>query len=67
MSDNSSIDPGNGENMMIKDLRKKLYGDENAGPVEPLKNEKICIFCGSYNDLLEFKGTYICKKCLQDI
>lgn len=67
MNDKKNNKAGFAENKMIKNLRERLYGSAEAGPTEPLKNEKKCIFCGSFNDLIKFKDRYICRKCLKDI
>ncbi len=31
------------------------------------KYELNCIFCGSTDDLIEYKGKLICKKCAEEI
>ena len=31
------------------------------------KYELDCIFCGSTDDLIEYKGKLICKKCAEEI
>ncbi|MBU3131564.1 AbrB/MazE/SpoVT family DNA-binding domain-containing protein [Clostridium gasigenes] len=31
------------------------------------KYEPACIFCGESNDITEFKGKRICKKCKSDL
>ncbi|MBU3102961.1 AbrB/MazE/SpoVT family DNA-binding domain-containing protein [Clostridium gasigenes] len=31
------------------------------------KYEPACIFCGEANDITEFKGKRICKKCKSDL
>ncbi|RCW40290.1 MULTISPECIES: hypothetical protein [unclassified Halanaerobium] len=58
---------GTGENKMIKNLRERLYGDAEKGSTELLNDEEKCIFCGNFNNLIKFKDTYICRKCLEDI
>ncbi len=67
MSKKKNINSGSAENKMIKNLRERLYGGAEDGPAEPLKDEKVCIFCGSFNNLVKFKDAYICRKCLEDI
>jgi len=54
------------EKEMIRELRKKIYGNSQAGP-EYVFSDKHCIFCGSESELQEYKNSYICSKCLNDI
>ncbi len=56
----------NAEIEMIKELRKKIYGDCDAGPKYPF-SDNHCIFCGSESELQEYKNSYICSNCLSDI
>lgn len=30
------------------------------------KHEPACVFCGSANDVVNFKGKNVCKACLKD-
>lgn len=39
-----------------------MYAEENNIKVED--KEKICEICGEKEYLIEFKGKYICKKCV---
>lgn len=64
-----------GRVVIPKELRKVL----NINEKDPLEiytdGEQIilkkynpgCTFCGSMDDLIEFGGTYICKKCRKAI
>jgi len=56
----------NAEMEMIKELRKRIYGDSDAGPEYPFSDHK-CIFCGDESDLQSYKDSYICEDCLSDI
>lgn len=66
MNDNGEDKRHNAEREMIINLRKKIYGDSNAGPEYPFA-DKHCIFCGSKSELQEYKNSYICSSCLMDI
>ncbi len=57
------------------ELRRTL-GIEERDPLEIAleedrlilrKHETACIFCGSCEDLLEYRGKLLCEKCLQEI
>lgn len=54
------------EREMIGELRKKIYGDSNAGPDYPF-SKRSCVFCGIESELQEYKNYYICEDCLTDI
>lgn len=56
----------NAEKEMIRDLRKRIYGESDAGPEYPF-SDKNCVFCGSKSDLEIYKDSYICQECLEDI
>jgi len=56
----------NAEKEMIRDLRKRIYGESDAGPEYPY-SDKYCVFCGSKSDLQTYKESYICQECLEDI
>lgn len=66
MSDNNQDKTVNGEVKMIRDLRKRIYGESDAGPDYPF-SDRQCIFCGSESELVLYKNSYICKDCLEDI
>jgi hypothetical protein len=51
---------------MISDLRKRIYGDSDAGPKYSYSQQN-CIFCGAESELQKYKDSYICKNCLADI
>lgn len=56
----------NAEMEMIRELRKRIYGDSDAGP-EYLLADNNCIFCGAESELQKYKNSYICEDCLSDI
>ncbi|ADO76790.1 hypothetical protein [Halanaerobium praevalens] len=60
---NSDLSP---EKEMIRDLRKRIYGQSDAGPELPV-SDKNCVFCGSKSDLKKYKDSYICNECLNGI
>lgn len=68
MSDNINNEKQeiNGEVKMIRDLRKRIYGGKDAGPEFPISNQH-CIFCAAKENLILYKGFYVCEKCLHDI
>ena len=43
----------------------EIYVDDNMVMLK--KYEPACIFCGSCEDLLEYRGKLLCEKCLQEI
>lgn len=64
-----------GRIVVPKEMRKKM-GIANSDPVEfYVDGDKIiltkyvpsCSFCGSDNDVEEFKGKKICRACLDEI
>lgn len=64
-----------GRIVVPKEIRKKL-GIENTDPVEIyVEDEKIilkkyqpsCHFCGSVDNLTEFKGKKICSACIKTL
>lgn len=56
----------NAEMEMIKDLRKRVYGDDETSSKNSYSNNQ-CVFCGSDNDLHTYKNEYICDTCLSDL
>jgi len=56
----------NAEMEMIKDLRKRIYGDSDSSFKNKYSNHQ-CIFCGSENNLHLYKKKYICHTCLSDL
>jgi transcriptional pleiotropic regulator of transition state genes len=64
-----------GRLVIPKELRRTL-GIESGNPVEIYtegetiilkKYAPACIFCGEANDVINYKGKNICKKCLNEI
>ena len=64
-----------GRIVVPKEMRKNL-GIEEGDPLEIYsegdsiilkKKQRSCIFCGSDEELSEFKEKYICKECLSDV
>ena len=64
-----------GRIVVPKEMRRKM-GIENGDPVEIYvdgdkiiltKYEPCCIFCGSEEDVVEFKGKKMCAACLDAI
>ena len=64
-----------GRVVVPKELRKKL-GIENTDPVEIyVEGEKIiltkyhpaCHFCGSSDDVTEFKSKMVCRSCVKEL
>lgn len=68
MSDNINNEEKeiNGEVKMIRDLRKRIYGESDAGPEFPISDHH-CIFCAAKENLISYKDSYICEDCLKDI
>ena len=63
-----------GRIVIPKELRRVL-NIENSDPVEIYtdgdsiilkKYERDCLFCGKADNLIDFKGKPICKKCLKE-
>ncbi|MGM0602114.1 MAG: hypothetical protein ACQESS_02240 [Bacillota bacterium] len=67
MRNKKDLKSASAEDMIIKNLRERLSEDAKEDLVEPQKDEESCVFCGSIDDLIEFKNSYICRKCLEDI
>ena len=64
-----------GRVVVPKELRKKL-GIENTDPVEIyVEGEKIiltkyhpaCHFCGSFENVVEFKSKTVCRACIDEL
>lgn len=64
-----------GRVVVPKELRKKL-GIENTDPVEIyVEGEKIiltkyhpaCHFCGSAENVIEFKSKMVCRECIDEL
>ena len=64
-----------GRIVVPKEMRKNL-GIQEGDPLEIYsegdsiilkKKQRSCIFCGSDEELSEFKEKYICKECLSDV
>ena len=66
MNENDEDKLFNAEVEMIRELRKRIYGDSNGGPEYP-DSDNNCIFCGSDSELQKYKNSYICEDCLSDI
>lgn len=64
-----------GRTCLPKEMRKALEMEERQRLEIELKNETIiirkhedkCTFCGSTNDITNFKDKRICKKCLEEL
>lgn len=56
----------NAEMEMIRDLRKRIYGNDQA---RPNKSSVVheCVFCGAKSNLNKYKNNYICQECLLDL
>lgn len=64
-----------GRVVIPKELRK-CFGIVEGDPLEIYtegeqiilkKYQPACIFCGEANDIVNYKGKNICKKCLKEI
>ena len=64
-----------GRVVVPKEIRKKL-GIENTDPVEIYvdgdkiiltKYHPVCHFCGSIEELTEFKGKKVCSACVSEL
>lgn len=64
-----------GRIVIPKEIRKKL-GIENSDPVEIyvegdkillMKYHPACHFCGSTEEIADFKGKVICKACISEL
>lgn len=64
-----------GRVVVPKEIRKKL-GIENTDPVEIYvdgdkiiltKYHPVCHFCGSIDELAEFKGKKVCAACISEL
>lgn len=64
-----------GRVVVPKEIRKKL-GIENTDPVEIYvdgdkiiltKYHPVCHFCGSIDELTEFKGKKVCAACISEL
>ena len=64
-----------GRVVVPKEIRKKL-GIENTDPVEIYvdgdkiiltKYHPVCHFCGSIDELVEFKGKNVCSACISEL
>jgi len=64
-----------GRIVIPKEIRKKL-GIENSDPVEIYvdgdnilltKYHPACHFCGSIEEIIDFKGKMVCKACADEI
>jgi len=63
-----------GRVLIPKNMRQQLGLGENSVVNMTLENGKIiiepsnecCLFCGSDEDVIEFKGRRVCKKCLKE-
>ena len=47
------------------ELRRTLNVDENAIMLK--KYEPACVFCGSADGIIEYKGKNICEHCLREL
>jgi len=56
----------NAEMEMIKDLRKRIYGDDEASSNHSSADHQ-CVFCGAKSNLNTYKDNYICQECLSDL
>ncbi len=56
----------NAEMEMIKDLRKRVYGN-NGTNFNYSSADQECVFCGAESNLNTYKNNYICQKCLLDL
>lgn len=51
---------------MIKDLRKRVYGNSEVDEVNKVTADR-CVFCGSEFKLHTYKNNFICHDCFLDI
>jgi len=56
----------NSEMEMIRDLRKRVYGEDKSDSNYNFSDHK-CIFCGAEFNLHTYKNNYICHDCLSDL
>ncbi|MGN1480789.1 AbrB/MazE/SpoVT family DNA-binding domain-containing protein [Porcipelethomonas sp.] len=64
-----------GRIVLPKDIRKKLGMEIRSAVDVRVEDDKIiiskfhneCIFCGSQDDLTEFKDKYVCSECLKQL
>lgn len=56
----------NAEMEMIRDLRKRVYGDDQADSNYNNPAHQ-CVFCGSESNLNRYKNNYICQDCISDL
>ncbi len=55
-----------GENLMIKDLRRRLYGNTDEKSL-PEKGEELCVFCHKDKQLVQYMDYYVCVSCLDEM
>ena len=64
-----------GRIVIPKEMRKEL-GIDQKDPIEIYvddssiilkKYEPNCVFCGSTDDLIEYKGKLVCQKCSKEL
>jgi hypothetical protein len=56
----------NAEMEMIRDLRKRIYGNDQARS-NYSSTDHQCVFCGSKSNLNTYKNKYICQECISDL
>ncbi|MGM0498657.1 MAG: hypothetical protein ACQERL_00435 [Bacillota bacterium] len=56
----------NAEMEMIRDLRKRIYGNDQARSNYSSADHQ-CVFCGAESNLNTYKNNYICQECLSDL
>lgn len=58
------------ESIMIRDLREAINKENKKEEYKQsgVKNNKpTCVFCGNEENVLKYKGKFICRKCYEEL